>query len=175
VVAGRSDEALDELIGFFVNTLVLRTDLSGDPSVRELLRRVREADLDAFGRQEVPFDRLVEVVNPVRSAARHPLFQTMVVLQNNSWTTLRLPGLETEEFRVDHRIAKFDLSLDAWEHFTGDGRPAGLGGRLEFASDLFDRSTAEVLVQRFVRVLAGMAMEPDVRVGALEVLADSER
>ncbi|MEV7600988.1 amino acid adenylation domain-containing protein [Kitasatospora sp. NPDC089797] len=175
VVAGRSDEALDELIGFFVNTLVLRTDLSGDPSVRELLRRVREADLDAFGRQEVPFDRLVEVLNPVRSAARHPLFQTMVVLQNNSWTTLRLPGLATEEFRVDHRIAKFDLSLDAWEHCAEDGQPAGLGGQLEFASDLFDRSTAEVLVERFVRVLAGMAADPDVRVGALEVLADSER
>ncbi|MFD8083562.1 amino acid adenylation domain-containing protein [Kitasatospora sp. NPDC059722] len=175
VVAGRSDEALDELIGFFVNTLVLRTDLSGDPSVRELLRRVREADLDAFGRQEVPFERLVEVVNPVRSAARHPLFQTMVVLQNNSWTTLRLPGLETEEFRVDHRISKFDLSLDAWEHFAEDGQPAGLGGQLEYASDLFDRSTAEGLVERFVRVLAEMVADPDVRVGALEVLEPSER
>ncbi|MEE1784051.1 condensation domain-containing protein, partial [Streptomyces sp. SP17BM10] len=165
----------DELIGFFVNTLVLRTDLSGDPSVRELLRRVREADLDALGSQDVPFERLVEALNPVRSAARHPLFQTMLILQNNAWSEPGLSGLRVDELPIDHRIAKFDLSVDLWENAGPAGEPAGLGGQLEFASDLFDRSTAEVLVQRFVRVLAGMAMEPDVRVGALEVLADSER
>ncbi|MEE1781872.1 condensation domain-containing protein, partial [Streptomyces sp. SP17BM10] len=160
----------DELIGFFVNTLVLRTDLSGDPSVRELLRRVREADLDALGSQDVPFERLVEVLNPVRSAARHPLFQTMLILQNNTWSELDLPGVETEEFRVEHRIAKFDLSVDCWELTTADGGPGGIGGELEFATDLFDRSTAEALVRRFVRLLAGMVADPDARVGALELL-----
>ena len=169
-VAGRTDQALDDLVGFFVNNLVLRTDLSGDPTFRELVGRVREADLAAFGHQEVPFDRLVEVLNPVRSAASHPLFQVMFTLQNNAETLLKLPGLECEFLEVDTGAARFDLEVRTQEREGG-----GLDGGLEFAADLFDRGTAEGLAERLVRVLEVVAADPGVRVSRVEVLGPGER
>ncbi|MCG0291135.1 condensation domain-containing protein, partial [Streptomyces sp. PSAA01] len=129
-VAGRTDVALDDLVGFFVNTLVLRTDVSGDPSFRELVERVRESDLSAFAYQDVPFERLVEAINPQRSAARHPLFQVMLNLQNNPEPQLALDGVTVEPQPVDVAVSKFDLSVDLTEHHGGDGAASGVHGEI---------------------------------------------
>ncbi|MFI7019624.1 condensation domain-containing protein, partial [Streptomyces sp. NPDC050164] len=158
-IAGRTDEALDELVGFFVNTLVLRTDLSGDPTFRELVERVRETDLAAYAHQDVPFEHLVEVLNPVRSMASHPLFQVMLAFQNNAAPHFELPGLATEIDQLNTQTAKFDLLVNITEQHDEDGAPAGLTGFLEFSTDLFDRGTVEGLVERFGRVLAGVVAD----------------
>src|SRR5581483_32773 len=110
-VAGRGDPALDELVGFFVNTLVLRTDTSGNPGFGDLLGRVRAGNLAAYGHQELPFERLVEVINPARSLSHHPLFQVMLAFQNDAQVTLDLPGLRTSFAEVPVASAKFDLSF----------------------------------------------------------------
>ncbi|MFG2846319.1 non-ribosomal peptide synthase/polyketide synthase [Kitasatospora sp. NPDC048296] len=174
-VAGRTDQALDELVGFFVNTLVLRTDLSADPTFAELLARVREADLAAFAHQDIPFEHLVDALNPTRSLARHPLFQVMLALRNNAEAELALPGLATTVLPTEGRTAKFDLSLFVTEQFAEDGAPAGLRGELEYATDLFDRATAEVMADRWVRLLAAVAAEPGLPVRRVEILESAER
>ncbi len=174
-VAGRTDEALEDLVGFFVNTLVLRTDVSGDPTFRELVERVRETDLEAFGNQDVPFEHLVEALNPARSMSRHPLFQVALAFQNQSRLDLRLPGLDVDAEPHDSAVAKFDLSLGLSERFEDQDTPAGLVGVFEFATDLFDRVSVEGLVERFGGLLSAVVADPDVRVGGLEVLSAGER
>ncbi|MFH8993363.1 condensation domain-containing protein, partial [Streptomyces sp. NPDC017940] len=174
-VAGRTDETLDDLIGFFINTLVLRTDLSGNPTFRQLIDRVREVDLDAYAHQDVPFEYLVEVLNPARSMSRHPLFQVALAFQNQSRPDLQLPGVALSVEPNDSAAAKFDLSLGLSERFDGDGMPAGLEGDFEFATDLFDRVTVEGLVERFGRLLSAVVDAPDRPVGELEILSGAER
>jgi amino acid adenylation domain-containing protein len=174
-VAGRADEALHDLVGFFVNTLVLRSDTSGDPTFRELLARVREVDLAAFAHQDLPFERLVEVLNPARSAVRHPLFQVMLAFQDDAVPPLALPGLSAVVERAGPGAAKFDLLLSLAERLDGAGRPAGIEGALEFACDLFERGSAETLVARLLRLLAMVAADPDQCIGAVEVLSSAER
>ncbi len=174
-VAGRTDAALDELVGFFINTLVLRTDISGDPSFGELLGRVREATLGALDHQDVPFERLVEVLAPERSLARHPLVQVMVTVQNNAPAVLDLPGLRAGRLETAATQARFDLDVIVGEAYGPDGGPAGLRGAVTAAADLFDAETAASLAQRLVRVLAAVAANPRIPASAVEMLSEQER
>ena len=174
-IAGRTDSALDDLVGFFVNTLVLRTDTSGAPSFRELIGRVRASNLAAYGHQELPFERLVEVLNPARSLSRHPLFQVMLVLQNNAELSFELAGLDARFETVATASAKFDLSLSLAERRGADGSPAGIEGALEYASDLFDRASVEAIAGRLVRLLEGAVADPGRAIGKLDILGLAER
>ncbi|MEV7211847.1 amino acid adenylation domain-containing protein [Kitasatospora cineracea] len=170
-VAGRSDAGLDRLVGFFVNTVVLRTDLSGDPTFAELLGRVREFDLAAFAHQDLPFDRLVEAVNPPRVPGRHPLFQVMLGYQHNDGRTGRLLGLESRILPGDLGAAKFELDFNFEE--TSSAEEIDIA--FEYAADLYDRTTAEALLERLLAVLAQVAADPHRRVGSLDVLTAGER
>ncbi|WP_194235912.1 condensation domain-containing protein, partial [Streptomyces sp. CB01881] len=174
-VAGRTDQALDDLVGFFVNTLVLRTDVSGSPSFGEVLRRVRERALDAYAHQDVPFERLVEELAPARSMARHPLFQVMLALQNNTDPDLDLPGLHTTVAPGPQPPEKFDLSLTLQETFDDAARPHGVRGQLGYATDLFEHETAEAIAERFVRVLDAVTTNPSHPVGQVQILSAAER
>ncbi|WP_415944742.1 condensation domain-containing protein, partial [Streptomyces sp. 067-1] len=179
-IAGRTDEALDDLVGFFVNTLVLRADLSGTPTFRELLARVRDADLHAYEHQDVPFERLVEVLNPPRAMARHPLFQTLLTWNDNDQRQARtaaaeLPGLTVAGHHAETRTARFDLSFTVEERQSGSEAPEGLSGALNYSTDLFDRATAERIAERFTRVLAAVATAPDAPVARVDLLTAGER
>jgi Condensation domain len=174
-VAGRPDQALDELVGFFMNTLVLRADLSGDPSLAELIGRVREADLAAFAHQDLPFEQLVEALAPERSLARHPLVQVMVAFQNAPRRDWQLPGLEVALTGAGTGGARFDLLFNVWEQRGPGGVPAGLAGTLEYAADLFDAGTAEQIAGRLVRVLEQVAADPELRVSQVELMDEAEQ
>ncbi|WP_250405579.1 non-ribosomal peptide synthetase, partial [Streptomyces cellostaticus] len=174
-VAGRTDDALDDLVGCFLNTLVLRTDLSGDPTFREVLERVREANLAAYAHQDLPFERLVEILNPARSMARHPLFQVMLTFHNNAQPDLDLPGIQAVSEPLENTAAKFDLSVSLGEVDDEDGSPGGLVGQLEYRTDLFRVETVEGLAHRLVRVLETVVTEPDRRVREVDVLGADER
>jgi amino acid adenylation domain-containing protein len=174
-VGGRADSSVEDLVGCFLNTLVLRTDTSGDPTFDELLARVREADLAAYEHQDVPFERLVEEVNPARSLGRSPLFQVMLVFQNYAPAGISLDGLTVVTEPVAHDVADHDLTLDVFEDYDADGAPRGIRGYLEYATDLFDRTTVEAMARRLVRLLAAAAAAPGTPIGRLEILDPAER
>ncbi|OSC76786.1 non-ribosomal peptide synthetase [Streptomyces sp. BF-3] len=175
VVAGRTDEALDQLVGFFVNTLVLRTDISGDPDFAELVRRVRAGNLEAYGNQEVPFERVVEELAPVRVVNRNPLFQTAVSYQNNEEATLELPRLTLAPQPLGSDVAKFDLSFNFEEERGADGAVTGLGGVIEYNSALFDAATVRSFADRLVRLLTEAVLHPDRPLSHYEVMSPAER
>ncbi|MBX7554902.1 amino acid adenylation domain-containing protein [Streptomyces sp. tea 10] len=174
-VAGRTDDALDDLVGFFVNTLVLRTDTSGTPTFRELVARVRETDLAAYAHQDLPFERLVEVLNPTRSLARHPLFQVLFSVHNNAEADFRLDGTTTSPYDADSEVAKFDLAVHLGERFDAAGTPDGIDGVLQFNTELFDPATAERLATRLGTLLTAATDHPDTPVNTLDVLTGEER
>ncbi len=174
-VAGRADETLDDLVGCFLNTLVLRTDTSGAPTFRELLDRVRESDLAAYAHQDLPFEHLVEALNPPRSPARHPLFQVMLAFRPGAEPHLDLPGLTARTLPVETGATKIDLTFNLGERQAPDGSPDGIEGILQYSADLFDRATAKELAARLERLLRAALDDPDRPVGVLDILGPDER
>ncbi|WP_246181455.1 condensation domain-containing protein, partial [Nocardia ninae] len=172
-IAGRGEQALDDLVGMFVNTLVLRTGIDAGESFTELVDRVRRTDLDAYGNADVPFERLVELLAPERSQARNPLFQVMLAFQNLDRTTLELPGLSVSALDLEENVARFDLQFTLSEQ--GEPGTAGMALALTYATDLFDESTAAEIAQRWQRVLEAIAANPAVPVGRIDVLDAAER
>ncbi|MEV6815449.1 amino acid adenylation domain-containing protein, partial [Micromonospora sp. NPDC051296] len=173
-IAGRTDDALTDLVGFFANTLVLRTDVSGDPTFAELLRRVRKNGLAAYAHQDVPFERLVEVLNPPRSMARHPLFQVMLTMNNiggPAGTAAPIDGVSLEGVPVGLNAAKFDLLFA----FAGGESDAALHGSIEYSSDVFDEATVRDLADRLLRLLDAAIVAPDQPLSRLDLFAPGER
>ncbi|WP_156675017.1 condensation domain-containing protein, partial [Mycobacterium sp. E2989] len=162
--------------GFFVNTLVLRVDVAGDPTVSELLSQVRRRSLAAYDHQDVPFEVLVERLNPVRSLAHHPLVQVMLAWQNLPGDPgLALGDLQVTQLPVDTRTARMDLTFNLAERYTDAVEPGGISGAVEFRTDVFDPGTVSALVERLRRVLEAMTADPGTRLSAVDVLTDAER
>ncbi|MGW5572416.1 amino acid adenylation domain-containing protein [Nocardia thailandica] len=174
-VAGRGEQALDELVGMFVNTLVLRTEVHPATPFIGLLDQVRAGDLAAFAHADVPFERLVEILEPVRSTARHPLFQVMLTFQNLARTDLALPGLSVSAADFAVPLAKFDLQVELGERIGPDGSPEGMTAAFVYATDLFDRATVADIADRWLRVLAGVVADPSQAVGDIDLFAPGER
>ncbi|MBV9772680.1 MAG: amino acid adenylation domain-containing protein, partial [Gemmatimonadetes bacterium] len=168
-VAGRTRSETEGLIGFFVNMLVVRTDLSGDPSARELLARVRDGVLEAHAHQEIPFERLVEELAPERSLRHTPFFQVAFALEGTGGEGVRMDGVAVESLAGGPAAAKFDLALDA----ADDGDRLGLA--LVFRTELFDGATAERMLEHLAVLLRGMAEDPDRRLSELALLSEAER
>ncbi|OEJ93982.1 non-ribosomal peptide synthetase [Streptomyces thermolilacinus] len=170
-VAGRTDEALNDLVGMFINSLVLRGDTSGDPTFRELLDRLRETDLAAYSHQDVPFDQVVDALKPARTLSRHPLFQVVLSVQSHGDQPLALPGLTVRPEYVGSDRAKLDLVMELLP-WPGE---SGMRGLFNYSTDLFTRATAERMVAQFQQVLRTVAADPDVRLSGLELLTGEER
>jgi amino acid adenylation domain-containing protein len=167
--AGRTRVETEPLIGFFVNTVVLRTDVSGDPTFRELLQRVRQVAMGAYAHQDIPFEKLVAELQPDRTLSHSPLFQVFFAFQNVPRLPLDLPGLVVSPVEVDSGTAKFDLSLYLWE------AEGGLRGALEYNTDLFDQTTIARMAGHFPTLLAGIAAAPDQRLADVPLLTAAER
>ncbi|MGW4019751.1 non-ribosomal peptide synthetase, partial [Rhodococcus ruber] len=170
-VAGRGERALDELVGMFVNTLVLRTEIESGASFEALLTHVREVDLGAFGHADVPFERIVDELNPVRSQAHSPIFQAVLAFQNLSSTTFELERLSVAGVDTGTSSAKFDLQLTV----APDAQAADVAAAFEYATDLFDEATVAVFAQRFVRLLEALTADPGQSVGDADILDPAER
>jgi amino acid adenylation domain-containing protein len=168
-IANRHRAEVEALIGFFINTLVVRTDLSGTPTFRELLRRVREVALEAYANQDLPFEMLVDELQLRRDMSRSPLFQVMFVVQNAPMEALELPGLIVTPIEIETETSKFDLTLSLVEE---QGR---LSGSLEYSTDLFDDGTISRMLGHFRNVLEGIVADADMRISELPLLTYRER
>ena len=184
-IAGRRDAALDDLVGCFLNTLVLRVDVAGDPTAAELLTQVRGRSLAAYEHQDVPFELLVERLNPTRSLTHHPVIQVMLAWQNFAGQDagqntapaagMALGDLQVTPLGVDTHTAQMDLMFTLGEGWTEAGEPAGIGGAVEFRTDVFDAASIETLIERLERVLTAMTADPARRLLSLNLLDPGER
>ncbi len=168
-IANRNRAEIEGLIGVFVNTLVLRTDVSGDPTFRELLLRLREVTLGAYAHQDLPFEKLVEELQPDRSLSYNPVFQVMFQLRNNPMPPLDLPGLTLSLLEVETNTTQFDLSLDLEE--VGERLQASV----EYSTDLFDRATITRMLGHLQTLLEGIAANPDQHLSSLPLLTAAEK
>ncbi|MBW4681719.1 MAG: amino acid adenylation domain-containing protein [Microcoleus vaginatus WJT46-NPBG5] len=182
-IANRNRSEIEGLIGFFINTLVLRTDLSGNPTFRELLARVREVTLGAYAHQDLPFEKLVEELQPERNLSRHPLFQAVFALQNAPMEGLQLPGLEVSSVNIETQTTRFDLELHLWKA-SSDFRSIygeqwqnseGLRGIVVYNTDLFDHATINRMLEHFNILLKSIVANPDQRIGDLSILSKVEQ
>ncbi len=175
-IAGRRDPALDALVGFFVNTLVLRADLGGDPTVAELLGQVRARSLAAYEHQDVPFEVLVDRLNPTRSLTHHPLIQVILTWQNfagpddDSEAGMAFGDVQATPLAADTHTARMDLAFSLAERFTEAGEPAGISGTVEFRTDVFDTASIEILIERLERVVVAMTADPSRSVSSVDVI-----
>jgi amino acid adenylation domain-containing protein len=168
-IAGRNRAEVEGLIGFFLNSLVLRADLSGNPTFRELLARVRETALGAYAHQDVPVEMLLETLHPVRDRSYNPLFQVMFIFQNTPAAPLTLSNLTLTPMEIDTLTAKFDLTLDLTR------KPEGIAGWFEYNSDLFDAATIARLEGHFQTLVANITADPEQRISDLSLLSEAER
>lgn len=169
VVAGRGDGEFDDLVGMFVNTVVLRSRIDPAAAFTTTLAATRRADLAVYGNMDLPFERLVEALAPARSTAQHPLFQVLLAFQNVQIPRTTLPGLEIRPVEAPAPGSKFDLEWMLAEQFGPAGAPNGITGSLTFATDLFDRATAQSMADAFVALLTAVAATPQAPVGDLEI------
>src|SRR5205823_2826260 len=165
----RNHGETEGLIGFFVNTLVLRANVENDPTFVELLGRVRETALGAYAHQDLPFEQLVDMLQPERSLSHTPLFQAMFLLQNAaSETAATLGNAALRPVGIDTETAKFDLTLGLAE------TPDGLTGSMEYNADLFDRATIARMLEHYVRVLDAIAAAPSTRLSTIELVGEDD-
>ena len=179
-IGGRRDAALDELVGFFVNTLVLRVDVGGDPTVAELLAQVRARSLAAYEHQDVPFEVLVERLNPTRSLTHAPLVQVALGWRNlpaeaSDDIAMALGDLQVTQIPLDTHTARVDLAFALNEHWTRSGEPTGIDGLVEFRTDVFDAASIEAMVERLERVLVAMTADPARRLSSIDLIDEAER
>ncbi|MBS1808496.1 MAG: amino acid adenylation domain-containing protein [Acidobacteria bacterium] len=168
-LAGRSQQETENLIGFFANVLVMRTDVTGNPSFRELLKRTKDTVLGAFSHQEVPFEKLVAELRPERSLSYNPIFQTAFALQNESAAELKIPGLQLQPVKLGSMTAKFDLLMSLCEV------PQGLRATVEYSTDLFDPATIERLLHHYQNLLQGIVVNPLSQISELPLLSAAEQ
>jgi amino acid adenylation domain-containing protein len=169
LIANRNRPEIEDLIGLFINTLVLRTDLSGQPTFRELLARVRDVTLGAYAHQDVPIERLIEVLQPDRNLRRTPLFQVMFVWQNAPTTNFEPAGLKLGGIEIRNYVAEFDLTLTMAES------PKGTVGFWSYNADLFEDDTISRLTTHFQALLEGLVIHPEMRLGDLPLITEPER
>ncbi len=180
-IAGRRDPGLDELVGCFANYLVLRVQIAGDPTVAGLLAQVRRRSLDAYEHQDVPFEVLVERLNPTRSLTHHPLIQLVLAWQNFPGDTsdlaaaMALGDLQVTRLPARTDTARMDLTFSLAERWNAAGQPAGISGAVEYRTDVFDAGTVRVLVGRLERVLEAMTADPMRRLSSVDFLDEPER